>query len=90
MVYLNAQTMFLLSLDESTRACVSDLIEEAVQLRASGFSTEEIEARLDDDIRRIEDRSKTPRMVRVIVLGTVAVDSEESGTMASSNPASAV
>jgi flagellar motor component MotA len=80
MTFLNAQTMFLLSLDESTRTRVSDLIEDAVQLRASGFSTEEIEARLDDDIRRIEDRSKTPRIVRVIVLGTVAVDSEESGT----------
>jgi flagellar motor component MotA len=90
MVYLNAQTMFLLSLDESTRTCVSDLIEEAVQLRASGFSTEEIEARLDDDIRRIEDRSKTPRMVRVMVLGTVAVDSEESGTIEVSNSGTAV
>lgn len=85
LAYFNPQTMFLLSLDEESRDRISDLVNEAVQLRASGLSTEEIEQRLDGDLCLLESCSSTPRMVRNIVLGGLEVDGEESGTTAISS-----
>lgn len=69
-----------MSLEASSREKLTDLIEDALQLRSSGLSTEEIEARLEEDLKILEGRTVTPRMVRLLVLGHVGVDSEESGT----------
>ena len=78
--YFNAQTTFLMSLDASAREKITDLIEDSLQLRSAGLSTEEIEARLDDDLKLLEAGTTTPRMVRLLVLGHLEVDGGESGT----------
>ncbi len=70
MGYFNHEAMFVLSLAPSMREKFTDIVEEAVQLRSSGYTTEEIEQRLENDIRLIEKASSTPRMARRIVLGT--------------------
>lgn len=83
--YFNAQTTFLMSLDAESRDRLTDLIEDSLQLRSAGLSTEEIEQRLDDDMTLIEGRTSTPRMVRLLVLGHLQVDGGESGTTAISS-----
>ena len=74
-----------MSLDAESRDRLTDLIEDSLQLRSAGLSTEEIEQRLDDDMKLIEGRTQTPRMVRLLVLGHLEVDGGESGTMAISS-----
>jgi hypothetical protein len=90
MTFLNAQTMFLLSLDTESRDRMSELVNEAVQLMSSGLPVCEIEKRLEDDLKLLESGTPTPRMVRNIVLGGFGVDSEESGTTAISTQAPAM
>lgn len=70
MGYLNPETMFILSLKPEMREKLTDTVEEAVQLRSSGMTTEEIARALEQDIVAIERSSVTPKMVRHIVLGS--------------------
>ena len=70
MGYLNPETMFILSLSPEMREKLTDTVEEAVQLRSSGMTTEEIARALERDIEVIERSSVTPKMVRHIVLGS--------------------
>ena len=74
-----------MSLDAESRDRLTDLIEDSLQLRSAGLSTEEIEQQLDDDMKLIERCTQTPRMVRLLVLGHLEVDGGESGTMAISS-----
>lgn len=71
MGYVGPETMFLLSLSPEGRESLTDLVEEALQLRLTGLTTKEIEDRLDSDLTRLESTTSTPRMVRKIVLGEV-------------------
>jgi len=80
--YFNAQTTFFMSLDAESRNRLTDLIEDSLQLRSAGLSTEEIEQRLNDGMKLIEGRTQTPLMVRLLVLGHLEVDGGESGTTA--------
>jgi len=63
--------MFLLSLSSEGRESLTDLVEEALQLRLTGLTTKEIEDRLDSDLTCLESTTSTPRMIRKIVLGDV-------------------
>jgi hypothetical protein len=83
--YFNAQTTFLMCLKPDSRERITDLIEESLQLRSAGLSTEEIEAQLEEDLKLLEACTTTPRMVRLLVLGHLEVDGEESGTTAISS-----
>ena len=69
-----------MSLGASSREKLTDLIEDALQLRSAGLSTEEIEEQLEEDLKILEGRTVTPRMVRLLVLGHLEVDGGESGT----------
>lgn len=71
MGYVGPETMFLLSLSPEGRESLTDLVEEALQLRLTGLTTKEIEDRLDSDLTCLESTTPTPRMVRKIVLGEV-------------------
>lgn len=71
MGYVGPETMFLLSLSPEGRESLTDLVEEALQLRLMGLTTKEIEDRLDSDLSRLESTTTTPRMVRKIVLGKI-------------------
>lgn len=73
MGYLGPEAMFLLSLSPEGRESLYELVEEALQLRNSGFSGEEIEEQLKEEISRLEGVSATPRMVRRIVVGDLSV-----------------
>lgn len=64
--------MFMLSLTPDQREYVSDIVEESLQMRSEGMSEEEISSQLDEAIRIIESWTKTPRIVRRIVMGTYA------------------
>jgi len=70
MGYFNHEAMFVLSLSPAMRDKLTDVVEEVVQLRSSGLTTEEIEKMLENDLELIEKSSSTPRMVRHIALGT--------------------
>ena len=83
--YFNAQTTFFMSLDAESRDRLTDLIEDSLQLRSAGLSTDEIEARLEEDLKLLEACTTTPRMVRLLVLGHLEVDGGESGTTAISS-----
>jgi flagellar motor component MotA len=69
MGYFGPEAMFVLSLPQEGQESLYDLIEDALQLRNSGLSTEEIEKELEADLSRLEDATHTPRMIRRIVLG---------------------
>jgi hypothetical protein len=70
--YIGPETMFMLSLTPDQREYVSDIVEESLQMRSEGMSEEEISSQLDEAIRIIESWTKTPRIVRRIVMGTYA------------------
>lgn len=71
MGYVGPETMFVLSLSPEGRDTLTDLIEDALELRLTGLTTEEIEDRLNSDLARLESTTPTPQMVRKIVLGKI-------------------
>ncbi len=64
--------MFMLSLTPNQREYVTDAVEEALKMKSEGLSEQEISDRLAFAILAIEKWTKTPRIVRRIVLGTYA------------------
>ncbi|MBM4056829.1 MAG: hypothetical protein FJ275_01160 [Planctomycetes bacterium] len=74
MGYFGPEAMFVLSLDERQRDFLTDTIEEALKLRMEGLDDDEIQARLAHAILAIERWTKTPRIIRRIILGTLDDD----------------
>ena len=71
MGYFGPEAMFLLSLEPHQRDYLTDAVEEALRMRAEGLSDDEIAGRLAHAIRAVEGWTKTPRIVRQIVLGKI-------------------
>jgi len=67
--YVGPETMFMLSLKPNQREFVSDTVEEAIKMRSEGVDETDIEIQLSPAISTIESWTRTPRIVRRIVLG---------------------
>jgi hypothetical protein len=67
--YVGPETMFMLSLKPDQREFVADTVEEAIKMRSEGVDEMDIETQLSPAILTIESWTRTPRIVRRIVLG---------------------
>ena len=69
--YFGPEAMFMLSLEPNQREYFTDAVEEAIRMRAEGLSDDEISTRLAHAILAVEGWTKTPRIVRQIILGKI-------------------
>lgn len=69
--YFGPEAMFMLSLEPDQRDYLTDAVEEALRMRAEGLTDDEISGRLAHAILTVEGWTKTPRIVRQIILGRI-------------------
>jgi hypothetical protein len=69
--YFGPEAMFMLSLEPDQRDYFTDAMEEALKMRAEGLTDDEISGRLAHAILTVEGWTKTPRIVRQILLGKI-------------------
>ena len=69
--YFGPEAMFMLSLESHQREYFIDAVEEAARMRAEGLPDDEISACLAHAILTVEGWTKTPRIVRQIILGKI-------------------